>query len=70
MDPNDHPLVIELTNFLEKEGFVMGLLIIPDGQQLRLIGSGISPQGMYNITRSLVAYMNEINQPRPEGKLN
>lgn len=67
---NDHPLVIKLSNFLEKEGFVAGLLIIPDGQSLRLVGTGISSEGIHNVTRSLVNYLNEVNAPRPEGKLN
>lgn len=66
----DHPLVKSLTEFLETHKQPAGLLIIPAGNELRLVGSGVDTHDIYMISKSLSRYMEILTQPMPEGKPN
>jgi hypothetical protein len=66
----DHPLVKSFTEFLETHKQPAGLLIIPAGNELRLVGSGVDDHDIYMISKSLSRYMEILTQPMPEGKPN
>lgn len=66
----EHPLVSALSEFLDTHQLETGLLLIPNGKELRLIGSGVSVAELVAISRSLNGYVLSMLEVPTDSKPN
>lgn len=67
---SDHPLVEALAALLEAHKLDKALLLVPVGDELRLIGCGIGPVDVIAMSRSLSIHINQMLEVPTHGKPN